>query len=84
MSILGSWKSNSGRFRLYGDGSVALVADRPFLYTAAGSQELTTDLLEQMLGLIAPGLRADLVHFDADFCVQNTWVAGQLLCHPAD
>ena len=29
------------------------------------------------LGRIAPGYRADLVHFDASFAVHNTWLAGQ-------
>lgn len=38
-SILGSWKSSSGRFRLHGDGTVAVVPDRPFWYTATGSQK---------------------------------------------
>ena len=33
--------------------------------------------LEQQLGRITGGYRADLVHFDSDFKVQATWVAGQ-------
>ncbi len=33
------------------------------------------------LGRIKPGFRADLVHFDADFTVHNTWLAGQQQCH---
>lgn len=33
--------------------------------------------LAEQLGRIACGYRADLVHFDNDFKVQDTWVAGQ-------
>ena len=33
------------------------------------------------LGKIAPGYRADLVHFNDDFTVRNTWVAGQHQSH---
>ncbi|MEE4143788.1 MAG: N-acetylglucosamine-6-phosphate deacetylase [Halieaceae bacterium] len=32
--------------------------------------------LDDRLGRIAGGYRADLVHFDADFVVRNTWQAG--------
>lgn len=33
--------------------------------------------LDDQLGRIAPGYRADLVHFDPQFKVHNTWLAGQ-------
>jgi len=33
--------------------------------------------LDSELGLIAPGYRADLVAFTANFVVIETWVAGQ-------
>lgn len=33
--------------------------------------------LEQQLGRLAPGYRADIVHFDTDYHVRDTWVAGQ-------
>lgn len=33
--------------------------------------------LDRQLGRIAPGYRADLVHFDASFAVHNTWLAGE-------
>lgn len=33
--------------------------------------------VDTQLGKIAPSYRADLVHFDDDFNVLNTWVAGQ-------
>lgn len=33
------------------------------------------------LGRLAEGYRADLVHFDQDFVVKNTWVAGQHEAH---
>ena len=33
--------------------------------------------LDQQLGRIAKGYRADLVHFDDDFVVHNTWLAGK-------
>ena len=32
--------------------------------------------LDDSLGRIASGYRADLVHFDDDFVVHNTWLAG--------
>jgi len=31
---------------------------------------------DKELGQLAPGFRADMVHFDDDFTVRNTWVAG--------
>ncbi|WP_049723756.1 N-acetylglucosamine-6-phosphate deacetylase [Gilvimarinus polysaccharolyticus] len=37
--------------------------------------------LDNKLGQIATGWRADLVHFDSDFQVRNTWVAGQHQSH---
>lgn len=37
--------------------------------------------LEDRLGRIASGYRADLVHFDHTFAVHNTWLAGQHSCH---
>ena len=37
--------------------------------------------LDQGLGRISAGYRADLVHFDEDFRVHHTWVAGQRLQH---
>ena len=33
--------------------------------------------LDDRLGQLAPGYRADMVHFDDQFKVQSTWVAGQ-------
>jgi len=36
---------------------------------------------ESQLGRIAEGYRADLVHFDANFRVKHTWVAGEHTCH---
>lgn len=36
---------------------------------------------ERQLGRIAEGYRADLVHFDADFHVHHTWVAGEHRSH---
>jgi N-acetylglucosamine-6-phosphate deacetylase len=33
------------------------------------------------IGRIAAGFRADLVHFDRDFRVHNTWVSGQRTAH---
>lgn len=33
------------------------------------------------LGRIAPGYRADMVHFDRDFTVHNTWLAGRRESH---
>ena len=33
------------------------------------------------LGLLTPGYRADMVHFDDEFRVRNTWVAGNRLTH---
>ncbi len=33
--------------------------------------------LDRCLGRIAPGYRADLVHFDEQFTVHNTWLAGE-------
>ena len=37
--------------------------------------------LEHELGRIAKGFRADLVHFDKDFQVHSTWLAGVQQCH---
>ncbi len=37
--------------------------------------------LENQLGRIASGYRADFVHFDRDFKVHNTWVAGVQQSH---
>ncbi|WP_339617615.1 N-acetylglucosamine-6-phosphate deacetylase [uncultured Gilvimarinus sp.] len=37
--------------------------------------------LDNQLGQIATGWRADLVHFDNDFNVRNTWVAGAHQSH---
>ncbi len=37
--------------------------------------------LDTMLGRIAPGFRADLVHFTEDFSVLATWVAGDRQIH---
>jgi N-acetylglucosamine-6-phosphate deacetylase len=37
--------------------------------------------LEQQLGRIAAGYRADLVHFDESFAVHNTWLAGERMQH---
>jgi N-acetylglucosamine-6-phosphate deacetylase len=37
--------------------------------------------LEQRLGRISPGYRADLVHFDDAFTVHHTWLAGQRQRH---
>lgn len=37
--------------------------------------------LDSTLGRIASGHRADLVHFDEDFSVCNTWLAGQRQSH---
>ena len=34
--------------------------------------------LEAETGAIAPGLRADLVHLDADRCVRRSWIGGQV------
>lgn len=39
--------------------------------------------LEQQLGQISTGWRADLVHFDNEFKVRNTWVAGIHQSHTA-
>lgn len=36
---------------------------------------------QQQLGRIKTGYRADLVHFDSDYKVNHTWVAGQHLSH---
>ena len=33
--------------------------------------------LQHKLGKIKPGYRADLVHFDEEFTVHHTWLAGQ-------
>ncbi|MEP5568664.1 MAG: N-acetylglucosamine-6-phosphate deacetylase [Halioglobus sp.] len=38
--------------------------------------------LEGQLGRIAPGYRADLVLFDDDINVSDSWVAGQHMSHP--
>jgi len=40
--------------------------------------------LDQQLGRIAPGYRADLVHFDSEFTVHHTWVAGARRAHSGD
>ena len=37
--------------------------------------------LDDKLGRVASDYRADLVHFDEDFTVRNTWLAGQRLSH---
>ena len=37
--------------------------------------------LDQRLGRIAPGYRANLVHFDESFAVHNTWLAGEHMQH---
>lgn len=37
--------------------------------------------LDHSLGRIAPGYRADLVHFDEQFGVRNTWLAGERRQH---
>ena len=37
--------------------------------------------LDNRLGRIAAAYRADLVHFDSDFSVHNTWLAGHHLRH---
>ncbi len=37
--------------------------------------------LDSSLGRLAPGLRADLVHFTNDFVVTHTWVAGEKQQH---
>jgi N-acetylglucosamine-6-phosphate deacetylase len=37
--------------------------------------------LGDTLGCIAPGFRADLVHFDPDYQVQHTWCAGAHVAH---
>jgi N-acetylglucosamine-6-phosphate deacetylase len=37
--------------------------------------------LQNDLGRISPGLRADFVHFDTNFRVKNTWVAGVHRAH---
>lgn len=39
--------------------------------------------LQNSLGRLAPGYRADIVHFDDDFRVHNTWLAGQHAGHSA-
>jgi N-acetylglucosamine-6-phosphate deacetylase len=39
--------------------------------------------LDDQLGRLAPGYRADLVHFDGNFQVTDTWVAGQHRAHHA-
>jgi len=33
--------------------------------------------MDDRLGRIGEGYRADLMHFDDSFAVHNTWVAGQ-------
>jgi N-acetylglucosamine-6-phosphate deacetylase len=33
--------------------------------------------MDEKLGHLAPGFRADLIHFDGNLKVQNTWLAGQ-------
>ena len=38
---------------------------------------------DKELGQLSIGFRADIVHFDDNFKVQNTWVAGNHLAHPA-
>ena len=40
--------------------------------------------LDQALGRIAPGYRADLVHFDAEFRVHDTWLAGRRASDPGN
>jgi N-acetylglucosamine-6-phosphate deacetylase len=37
--------------------------------------------MDQRLGRVSPGFRADLVHFDPAFTVCNTWVAGEHRTH---
>jgi N-acetylglucosamine-6-phosphate deacetylase len=37
--------------------------------------------LDDSLGRIASGYRADLVHFNENFTVYNTWLAGQRQSH---
>ena len=37
--------------------------------------------LDHQLGRIASGYRADFVHFDRDYKVHSTWVAGQQHSH---
>jgi N-acetylglucosamine-6-phosphate deacetylase len=37
--------------------------------------------LDHVTGAIAPGLRADLVHLDADHRVTRTWIGGELMEH---
>jgi N-acetylglucosamine-6-phosphate deacetylase len=37
--------------------------------------------IDKELGRLAAGYRADVVHFDQNFQVQHTWVAGQHLSH---
>ena len=37
--------------------------------------------VDDTLGRIAPGYRADMVHFDPDYQVQHTWCAGAHLVH---
>jgi N-acetylglucosamine-6-phosphate deacetylase len=39
--------------------------------------------LDDRLGRLAPGYRADLVLIDADFSVRSTWIAGVRADHPA-
>ena len=38
---------------------------------------------DKQLGQLAAGFRADIVHFDDDFRVHNTWVAGSHIAHSA-
>lgn len=40
--------------------------------------------LQNSLGRLAPGYRADIVHFDNNFTVHNTWLAGQHAEHSAE
>ncbi|GAB5452838.1 MAG: N-acetylglucosamine-6-phosphate deacetylase [Halioglobus sp.] len=36
---------------------------------------------QAQLGLLAPGMRADMVHFDENFTVNHTWLAGEMATH---
>lgn len=36
---------------------------------------------QAQLGQLAPGMRADMVHFDEDFTVNHTWLAGEIATH---
>lgn len=59
------------------------VVGLPLAHSLAMASRVPAEFLglDHRLGRIAPGYRADLVHFSDDYRVLDTWIAGEHRCH---